>query len=113
MHAAICRRDFLNGAAIAIGSSLFPAGLAARDVADQDLAGYYPPALTGMRGSHPGSFEIAHRLRDGASWDAENIGEDYDLVVVGGGLSGLAAAWFYRKAAGATGPVLCRAGRGP
>ena len=106
MHAAICRRDFLNGAAIAIGSSLFPAGLAARDVADQDLAGYYPPALTGMRGSHPGSFEIAHRLRDGASWDAENIGEDYDLVVVGGGLSGLATAWFYRKAAGATARVL-------
>src|SRR5262249_27516848 len=66
----------------------------------QDAAGYYPPALTGMRGSHDGSFDVAHALRDGRFWrtagDPVNTGEAYDLVVVGGGISGLAAAYYYR-----------------
>jgi spermidine dehydrogenase len=59
----------------------------------------YPPALTGMRGSHPGSFEVAHQLRDGAVFaDPIETGERYDLIVVGAGISGLAAAKFYRAA---------------
>ena len=66
----------------------------------QDAPGYYPPARTGMRGSHPGSFENAHALRDGTLRveHAEAVDEPYDLVVVGGGISGLAAAHFYRSA---------------
>jgi hypothetical protein len=59
----------------------------------------YPPKLTGMRGSHDGSFEIAHGMRYGATWEeAAATGEHYDLVVVGGRLSGLAAAYYFRKA---------------
>jgi len=102
---AITRRDFLNGMPIAVGAAggLFP-GFAAAAVAGtpapQDQPGYYPPALTGLRGSHPGAYEAAHRLRDGDFWSqAGNVtatGESYDLVVVGGGISGLAAAHFYR-----------------
>ena len=73
-------------------------------------ANYYPPALTGMRGSHPGSFDAAHALRDGTFWDSigkpEDTGEVYDLIVVGGGISGLAAAHFYRKAVGAKARIL-------
>ena len=65
----------------------------------QDAAGY-PPAATGLRGDHPGSFETAHALRDSGFWPQAGpvtpTGEDYDLVVVGGGISGLAAAHFYR-----------------
>ena len=60
----------------------------------------YPPTQTGLRGNHAGSFEVAHRLRDAQTWNAADIhetGEDYDLVVVGGGISGLSAAWFYRE----------------
>jgi spermidine dehydrogenase len=59
----------------------------------------YPPASTGMRGSHPGSFEVAHALRDGERFDVDGIADtdDVDLVVVGAGISGLAAAWFYRR----------------
>ena len=54
-----------------------------------------------MRGSHPGSFENAHALRDGTLRieHAETIDDPYDLIVVGGGISGLSAAHFYRVAA--------------
>jgi spermidine dehydrogenase len=94
----ISRRDFLNGTALVIAGGLTPlAQLRA------DPGRYYPPALTGMRGSHPGSFEVAHRVgREGKSFDISGltVEESFDLVVVGGGISGLAAAWFYREAYG-------------
>ncbi len=106
MHAAITRRDFLDGTGIAIGAALLPRSAQAKDAGAQDLPGYYPPALTGMRGSHPGSFEIAHALRDGASWTGASTGEHSDLVVVGGGISGLAAAYFYREAMGKSAKIL-------
>ena len=70
---------------------------------------YYPPALTGLRGSHPGSFEVAHQAgREGRSFDISGLAveENFDLVVVGGGISGLAAAWFYREAHGSTSRIL-------
>src|SRR5262249_55265406 len=71
---------------------------------------YYPPALTGLRGSHAGSFDAAHSLRDGTFWEEAGkpiaLDESYDLVIVGGGISGLSAAHFYRKAAGAKSRVL-------
>ena len=104
----ITRRDFLNGVPLAIGGAvaggLLPGanapGLAA-GTAPQDASGYYPPALTGLRGSHPGAFEAAHRLRDGDFWpqagDIKQTDETYDLIVVGGGISGLAAAHFWRR----------------
>jgi spermidine dehydrogenase len=60
----------------------------------------YPPRRTGLRGSHPGSFEVAHQLRDTHSWDltaAIDSNEAYDLVIVGGGISGLSAAHFFLK----------------
>lgn len=63
----------------------------------------YPPALTGMRGSQPGSNTHAHaRAFDGKSdWGSTSkLNEEYDLVVVGGGISGLAAAYFYQKVHG-------------
>jgi spermidine dehydrogenase len=108
-RAAISRRDLLQGAAITVvASGLSPelAQAAAAERAAQDQPGYYPPLLNGLRGSHPGSFEAAHALRDGDFWKGANsgvgalqeTGETYDLVVVGGGISGLSAAYFWRKA---------------
>ncbi len=100
MARPIDRRDFLNGAAVSIGAALTGPALAGQLPA-QDEAGYYPPTLTGLRGSHPGSFEAAHRLRDGQSPLGHTVEDDearFDLIVVGGGLSGLAAAAFYRAA---------------
>jgi spermidine dehydrogenase len=102
MDQPISRRDFLNGIAIGITAASTPlfaaAPAAAPTPAAQDAPGYYPPLLTGLRGSHPGSFEDAHALRDGPpSPAATDSGEAHDLIVVGGGISGLAAAHFYRQ----------------
>ncbi len=112
MHRKITRRDFINGVAVTAGAAIMPWHLLAADEAGapEKSASYYPPALTGMRGSHPGSFDAAHSLRDGTFWDSagkpEDTGETYDLIVVGGGISGLAAAHFYRKAAGSKARIL-------
>jgi spermidine dehydrogenase len=97
MDRAISRRDFLNGVGIAIGASLAPACARNEDPIAAALASYYPPAATGMRGAHPGSFEAAHAAVQGRRWQADRIDEHYDLVVVGAGLSGLSAAYIYRR----------------
>src|SRR5437879_11677535 len=104
MDRAITARDFPNGVAIGVGGAI--AGRALPEISwlaatgiTQDAPGYYPPALTGMRGSHDGSFEVSHALRDGRfrpTGQAVATGETYDLVVAGGGISGLSAAYFYR-----------------
>src|SRR5262245_50174148 len=116
MHRPISRRDFLNGVGAALtGALVAPPWLEAWGLASESPSlqpeaapGYYPPALTGMRGSHPGSFEVGHQLRDSKAWRdaATDTGETYDLVVVGGGLSGLAAAHFFRAAVGPSARVL-------
>jgi len=119
MHCPITRRDFLNGVAIGVGGSLVGGSLLGDpllaafgpdDFAPEKAADYYPPARTGMRGDHDGSFTFAHRLRDGESPDSmgtpEKTGEICDLVVVGGGISGLAAAHFFRKKAGKDARIL-------
>jgi spermidine dehydrogenase len=109
MKSNITRRDFLNGVAVTVGASLLPHSLWALDE-KQNEPGYYPPSLTGLRGAHVGSFETAHSLRDGTFW--QNAGEpiatkeEYDLVVVGGGISGLSAAYYFQKAAGPNAKVL-------
>lgn len=107
----ITRRDFLNGMSLTIAAGLAPIDLLrAEQMVPGMLPGdYYPPALTGLRGSHPGSFEPAHAMaREGTAFDfgAVAIEEDYDLIIVGGGISGLSAAWFYREKHGADKKIL-------
>lgn len=100
MSQGISRRDFLNGTQVAIGASLLSpwaelfGNVPAVFRPDQ---GYYPPALTGMRGSHDGSWETMHARVAGQQWNAGPAQEHYDLIVVGAGISGLSAAWFYRQ----------------
>jgi len=113
MDRAIPRRDFLNGAAMAVGAALVPKSLqpiTANTDEQQNHSGYDPPTASGLRGSHPGSFEIAHSLRDGTFWKNAAIPvalpEKYDLIIVGGGISGLAAAHFYRQRTGSGAKIL-------
>ena len=103
MDRDIARRDFLQGMAIGVTlGGLAPELAQAAEQEAQNAPGYYPPARLGMRGDHPGAFEAAHELRDGDFWSRASSliddGDSYDLVVAGGGISGLSAAWFYRAA---------------
>jgi spermidine dehydrogenase len=122
MHRGITRRNFVNGVAVGIGALALPDLATAlgephpdepkssdlspteTEFAPEKAQDYYPPALTGIRGNHDGTFTFAHKLRDGDFWEGagkpEATGETYDLVVVGAGISGLAAAHFYRKRTG-------------
>jgi spermidine dehydrogenase len=87
----INRRDFLNGCALSVaaGSAISPLEALAQGALNPYAlpADYYPPTQQGLRGSHEGSFEVAHDMRSGKNWDAVDAGDRYyDLVVVGGGL---------------------------
>ncbi|HKM67873.1 MAG TPA: FAD-dependent oxidoreductase [Candidatus Acidoferrum sp.] len=119
MTGEITRRDFLNGVAVGTGAALFGGAFSAQQLlaaaaldefAPEKAPDYYPPARTGIRGNHDGSFAIAHRMRDGESVDAlgdpVSTGESYDLVIVGGGISGLAAAYRFRQKAGKNAKIL-------
>ena len=91
----ITRRDFLQGTALTIAGGLTPL----EQIAAQPSR--YPPVLTGLRGQHDGSFETAHQFSNRSltiALETPAVSETYDLVVVGGGISGLSAAFFYKKA---------------
>jgi spermidine dehydrogenase len=116
MDRPITRRDFINGVAVGLGglaagsclTSCF--GRGAVNSTSGAAAGGTLSGSSGFRGDADGSFESAHTLRDGTFW--ENTGgvtstdPPYDLIVVGAGISGLAAAHFFRKQAGAHARVL-------
>ena len=94
----ITRRNFVNGSLMALGGTLLPS-FGQRAMASLDPSDY-PPGLTGLRGSHPGSNEAAHSRAWGQQTDwgtVLNNGEMFDLVIIGAGLSGLAAARFYQQ----------------
>ena len=110
MDQPITRRDFIHDVGLAgVGLALPLHGLAlAPTGAPAAMPGDYPPVRTGLRGSHPGAFETAHALaREGRRFDdPKPLDEAYDLVVVGGGISGLASAYFHRKLHGAGSRIL-------
>jgi len=119
MSREITRRDFLNGVAIGTGATLLGgsigveqlfAAAAFDEFAPEKAPDYYPPSRMGIRGNHDGSFTFAHRMRDGESasslGDTVATGETYDLVIVGGGISGLAAAYRFRQKTGRTAKIL-------
>jgi spermidine dehydrogenase len=113
MDRPITRRDFINGAAVIVGGTLLAGATlsgSSTQTGSQNQTGYGPPNLIGLRGSHEGSFETAHSLRDGTFWKTAtppaDTGELYDLVVVGAGISGLSAAHFFRQHAGKSARIL-------
>ena len=109
MSSGITRRDFLDGVALSLAAgATAPWSSLALGGMGKD---YYPPILTGMRGSHEGSYEVAHAL----AWRGEKpskyqtLKEEYDLVVVGAGISGLTAAYLYREKMGADARIIPKA----
>ncbi|MBB2201966.1 NAD(P)-binding protein [Gluconacetobacter tumulisoli] len=108
-RSSITRRDFINGVSAVTLSGLLGGSYAASAADSTTARADDPPLKQGLRGQYPGSFEIAHVARDGGFTgpvQARDTGEHYDLVVVGGGISGLSAAWFYRRALGPATRVL-------
>lgn len=120
----ISRRDFVGGVLITAALSRAKAAAAPPEIRStpthhasavhtaggaEASEATYPPLRSGLRGQYPGSFEVAHALRDGSyEGDLAAIDTDqhYDLVVVGAGISGLSAAYFYRKALGPKARIL-------
>ncbi len=88
---------------------MLPLGATGQEVLAALEPSYYPPARTGLRGSHPGSNDHAHSRAwtQRSEWGpTTDLKEEYDLVVVGGGLSGLAVAYFYQQKHGKDKKVL-------
>jgi spermidine dehydrogenase len=115
MSNRISRRDFLNGFSVAIGASLLTpdsifspeVGSLSSGISSPKTSDYYPPALTGMRGSTDAVMKVGHSLRDGQKWTTAKADPTaYDLIIVGGGISGLSAAYFFKKMAGAKAKIL-------
>ena len=103
MHREISRRDILHGFGALTASALLPVtGWGNPLVSNNQIQSgdnRYPPSLMGMRGNHAGSFEVMHQV---ARYGQTNWGKvsnvdphQYDLVIVGAGISGLSAAYFY------------------
>ncbi len=96
----ITRRDFINGTLLLAGSSMLPLAASGQEAMAALSPSYYPPARTGLRGSHPGSDDHAHARAWAGRSDggpSTKLSEVYDLIVVGGGISGLTAAYFYQQ----------------
>ncbi len=107
---SINRRDFLAGVALTGATfGLSPLEAMTKGLINIDGNKDYPPALTGLRGSHEGSFEVAHAV----SWAGKEYSrpsnqtdEPYDLIIVGGGISGLATAHYARSSLGEDAKIL-------
>jgi spermidine dehydrogenase len=122
LDAQISRRDFVGGGLIGAGAALLGV-TAAPSAAGTEGSIEIPRSLsadwTGYGGvgdyarSNGNTHDVvnaAHAVRDGKLGSTGQVGEDtheaYDLVIVGGGFSGMGAAHTFAKESGAQGRCL-------
>ena len=110
----ISRRDFVNGTLVGFGAALLGSAAPAL-AARQKPAGVFNDPWTGFggvgdyatsNGNVASVRDAAHLIRDGLTQkmmeDADDIGEEYDMVIIGGGFSGIGAAYQFHKEYGDT-----------
>ncbi|MGC2172507.1 MAG: NAD(P)-binding protein [Candidatus Sulfotelmatobacter sp.] len=105
LNQSICRRDFLNSTLLAAGGLLLAPLTPQQLLAEDHWTGY--GGVGDYANSNGNTFEVmnaGHQIRNGAfnslPPDIIDTGEVFDCVVVGGGVSGLSAALFFKKYAG-------------
>lgn len=106
LNTPIERRDLLNSTLLAAGSMLLNSIAPFQLLAEEDWTGY--GGVGDYARSNGNTYEVmtdGHKIRDHVyervSADAIDTGEEFDCVIVGGGISGLAAALFFQREGGA------------
>ncbi len=108
LSAKIDRRDFVNGTLVGFGAALLSStsplhGAPQKPVLSQDpwngYSGVGDYALS--NGNVASVRDAAHLIRDGIPDDMinniEDLDEQYDMVIIGGGFSGIGAAYQFHK----------------
>jgi spermidine dehydrogenase len=105
MGASVTRRDFLGSALLASGSALFSGVTPTELLASTDnFTGYGGVGeYSRSNGNTLDVLKAGHAIRDSLydplPKDVIDTGETYDCVIVGGGISGLAAGLFFQRSA--------------
>ena len=111
LNANISRRDFIGGTLVGVGAALLYSYKDVINTVSKDPHGVINDSWTGYggvgdyaisNGNVASTRDAAHLIRDGFTnkmrADAEETGEEYDMVIIGGGFSGIGAAYeFYKK----------------
>src|SRR5581483_7726253 len=102
LNAPIDRRDLLNSTLLAAGSILLNSVAPFELLAEEDWTGY--GGVGDYAASNGNTYEVmtaGHQIRDRIferkHANAIDTGEEFDCVLVGGGISGLAAALFFQR----------------
>jgi len=114
----ITRRDFIAGSLVGAGSALLYANAPwsfLKSSGKQKPIGVFNDPWTGFggvgdygvsNGNVASTRDAAHLIRDMSMEDlvktAEETGEEYDMVIIGGGFSGIGAAYEFNKVYGDT-----------
>jgi spermidine dehydrogenase len=106
MDAPITRRDFLASVLLASGAVLLESSSPAELLpAKDEFTGYGGVGeYSASNGNTLAVLQAGHTIRDGLydplPKEIIDTGETYDCVIIGGGISGLAAALFFQRQAG-------------